>query len=133
MLRQYKKLITLIIVVVVIGLGANFIIRSRQAGGSVEALDPKTEFAQCLSDKGARFFGAFWCPHCQNQKILFGIKASKKLPYVECSNNDRSQKQICVDENIEGYPTWKFADGGVENGELSFEELSAKTGCSIPN
>ena len=33
-------------------------------------------FAQCLKDKGAIFYGAFWCPHCQNQKKMFGRSAS---------------------------------------------------------
>jgi hypothetical protein len=28
-------------------------------------------FAQCLKDKDAKFYGAFWCPHCQNQKAMF--------------------------------------------------------------
>ncbi len=32
--------------------------------------DPKKydAFAQYLKDKGAVFYSAFWCPHCQDQK-----------------------------------------------------------------
>src|SRR3989344_8083454 len=41
------------------------------------------EFARCLKDRGAIFYGAFWCPHCQNQKTMFG-RSSRLLPYVEC-------------------------------------------------
>ena len=68
-------------------------------------------FAQCLKDKGATFFGAFWCPHCQNQKKLFG-RSVAKLPYIECSTPDgKGQLPICIDQKIEGYPTWEFADG----------------------
>jgi hypothetical protein len=37
------------------------------------------EFAQCLSDKGAVFYGAFWCTHCKSQKQMFGAPAVKKL------------------------------------------------------
>jgi thiol-disulfide isomerase/thioredoxin len=28
------------------------------------------EFAKCLTDNGAKFYGAFWCPHCQAQKKM---------------------------------------------------------------
>ncbi|MEK6827042.1 MAG: hypothetical protein AABX99_00990, partial [Nanoarchaeota archaeon] len=54
------------------------------------------QFAQCLKDKGAVFYGAFWCSHCIAQKKLFGSSA-KLLPYVECSTADASgQAQICT-------------------------------------
>src|SRR3989339_712442 len=89
-------------------------------------------FAQCLKDKGAIFYGAFWCPHCQNQKALFG-KSAKFLPYVECSSPDgRSQLKICQDKKIDGYPTWIFADGERKSGEIALEELAEKTGCRLP-
>ena len=90
------------------------------------------EFATCLGDKGAVFYGAFWCPHCQNTKKLFGSSA-KLLPYVECSTADGTgQLQICKDKDISGYPTWKFADGSRLNGELALQQLSDKTACILP-
>lgn len=93
---------------------------------------PLDAFASCLKDKGATFYGAFWCPHCQNQKKLFG-KSARKLPYVECSEpNGKGQLQVCTDKKIEGYPTWEFADGSREPGELSLERLAEKTGCTLP-
>ncbi|MBI4120851.1 MAG: hypothetical protein HY457_01165 [Parcubacteria group bacterium] len=89
-------------------------------------------FAQCLQSKGVMFYGAFWCPHCQNQKAMFG-KSSKLLPYTECSTPDgRSQLQVCKDKNITSYPTWEFADGTRENGEVPLQTLSQKTGCQLP-
>ena len=66
--------------------------------------------AQALKSSGANFYGAFWCPHCQEQKAEFGT-AKQYLPYVECSNPDNSQTQICIDKKIEGYPSWTFKDG----------------------
>ena len=30
-----------------------------------EMLTPYDTFAQCLSDAGTKFYGTFWCPHCQ--------------------------------------------------------------------
>jgi len=89
-------------------------------------------FAQCLKDKGAVFYGAFWCPHCQNQKAMFGNSA-RKLPYVECSlPSGNGQTQVCIDKKIEGYPTWEFADGSRLTGEISLPTLAEKTGCSLP-
>lgn len=87
--------------------------------------------AQCLTDKGAKFYGASWCGHCQSQKKMFGEFAGL-LPYVECSTSDGGgQLDICKDNNISGYPTWVFADGSRESGELSPQKLSEKTGCPL--
>lgn len=89
-------------------------------------------FAQCLKDKGAVFYGAFWCPHCQNQKAMFG-KSVKFLPYVECSTpNGQSQLEICTEKGIKGYPTWIFADESRLDGEIPLETLAEKTGCVLP-
>lgn len=89
------------------------------------------DFAKCLKDKGAIFYGAFWCPHCQNQKKLFG-KSEKYLTYIECSTPDRSgQLPVCSREKIQGYPTWQFSDGSREEGELSLQQLSDKSGCQL--
>ena len=89
-------------------------------------------FAQCLKDKGAVFYGAFWCPHCQNTKRMFGGSA-QLLPYVECSTPDgKGQLQACIDKKIEQYPTWEFADGSRLTGERTLQELAEKTDCVLP-
>lgn len=91
------------------------------------------DFAMCIKDSGSIFYGAFWCPHCQAQKALFG-SAAKYLPYVECSTSDgQGQVQICASKKIQGYPTWVFPDGSVESNEISLEELAKKTSCILPN
>lgn len=52
-------------------------------------------FAKCLSEKDVKFYGAFWCPNCNDQKALFG-KSNKYLNYIECSTADRSgQIELC--------------------------------------
>lgn len=105
------------------------------SGGSVTVTassSPTAQFAQCLRDKGAIFYGAFWCSHCKTQKALFGDAVSL-LPYVECSTPDgRAQKQICIDKKIEGYPTWEFVDGSRLSGERTFAELGEKAACPVP-
>ncbi len=62
--------------------------------------------AQHLTRSGAQFYGAYWCPHCQDQKRLFGA-AAERLPYIEC--NPRSRGQLapqCSRAGITGFPTW---------------------------
>ena len=89
-------------------------------------------FAQCLKDKGALFYGAFWCPHCKNQKALFG-GSQKLLHYVECSTPDgTAQLPVCTAQNVHGYPTWIFKDGSRLSGEVSLATLAEKTGCTLP-
>jgi len=39
--------------------------------------------ARHLSSTGAVMYGAYWCPHCQEQKEMFA-EAASMLPYVEC-------------------------------------------------
>lgn len=91
-------------------------------------------FASCISNSGAKFFGAFWCPHCQEQKRMFG-KSASELPYIECSTpNGQGQTQVCKDAGIEGYPTWEFADGTRKSGTLQFSELAILTQCpAVPD
>lgn len=85
--------------------------------------------ATCLGEAGAKFYGAFWCPHCNNQKKAFG-KSSELLPYVECSTPDgKGQTQVCLDNQIQSYPTWIFADGTRLTGEQTPQALAEKTAC----
>lgn len=89
-------------------------------------------FAQCLTEKGVKMYGAWWCPHCQNQKDLFG-SAFDYVDYVECSpGSSKVMAAQCKDAGIEGYPTWVFADGSKASGEQSFEQLSEKSSCPLP-
>ena len=90
------------------------------------------QFAECVAQSGATFYGAFWCPHCQAQKAMFG-KSVDKLPYVECSTPDgQGQTQTCTDKGITEYPTWFFASGSSTTGVLDFDQLSQATGCALP-
>lgn len=64
--------------------------------------------ANYLTQSGVKFYGAYWCPHCQATKQAFG-KSAKKLPYIECSLPDgQSQTQVCIDAKVQTYPTWDF-------------------------
>lgn len=90
------------------------------------------DFAKCIADANATFYGTKTCPHCNEQKEMFG-KSVSLLPYVECSlPAGMGQAQACNDAGIRAYPTWVFSDGSRELGRLSFEVLSQKTGCGLP-
>ena len=89
------------------------------------------EFAQCLTTSGVKMYGAYWCPHCNNQKAAFG-SSWKYVSYVECSlPGGQGQTQECTEAGITGYPTWVFQDGSRVSGEQSFETLSQKSGCEL--
>lgn len=121
------KFFIIFVVVVVLLVGGLGIFMNRSNSGPSK-LDV---FAQCITNSGAEFYGAFWCPHCQDQKKEFG-STSKYLPYVECSNPDNSQTQVCIDKKIESYPTWIFKDGSMLNGKLDLATLAEKTQCVLP-
>jgi thiol-disulfide isomerase/thioredoxin len=124
------KIKVFFLIIIILILGVIITVASKSAGQ--DASGKYDVFATCLKNSGATFYGAFWCPHCQAEKSLFG-SSEKLLPYVECSTPDGSkQNQVCIDKKILGYPTWEFADGSRINGEATLETLSQKTSCPLP-
>ncbi len=119
-----KKLIWLLVLLIFVGLVA-WLIQTPGKAGKYDS------FATCIKDSGALFYGAFWCPHCQNQKAMFGPSA-KLLPYIECSTpNGQGQLPICTDAGVTGYPTWKFGTTTV-TGEIELPKLAELTNCPLP-
>tara|TARA_Y100000310_G_C20665617_1_gene807316 strand:- start:566 stop:1048 length:483 start_codon:yes stop_codon:yes gene_type:complete len=89
------------------------------------------DFARCLTNSGAKEYGAYWCSSCQQQKALFG-RSFENINYIECSlPNQGGQNEICNDAGIESYPTWEFSDGEKVSGVMSLERLGAITGCEL--
>lgn len=92
------------------------------------------DFAQCIVDKGAVMYGAWWCTHCQDQKKEFGKSwkiLSEQGGYVECSTAQKTQIEVCELEGIKGYPTWRFSDGSELGGAVSMQSLAQKTNCTL--
>lgn len=83
-------------------------------------------FAKCLSDKGITMYGAYWCPHCQNEKNAFG-DSFQFVNYVECTEETNK----CLAKGIDSYPTWIFPDGRRFVGEQGITKLGELSGCPI--
>jgi len=81
-----------------------------------------------LRERGALFYGAWWCPACFRQKNLFGQEAGNQLPYVECEKTD-ADRQRCNRVGIKVYPTWVLGERRVE-GTLSLDALGRWIGDS---
>jgi hypothetical protein len=89
-------------------------------------------FAHCLKSKGAKMYGAWWCPHCTEQKEMFGF-AFQYVNYVECSPEGlRTLNEVCKQTGIKNFPTWQFPDGSRTEGALPLTVLGEKTGCKLP-
>jgi len=105
-------------------LHANYVAPQREASGPE---DPMIRaLAEHLADQGAAFYGASWCPHCQEQKRLFGASADR-LPYIECSPGSPNAPQLpsCSRAGVKSYPTWVI-NGRVYAGEvLTLAQLAA--------
>lgn len=118
MKSKQSKFIGLVIGIIIIVAGIGVLASKSQDPGKYD------EFAQALKSSGAVFYGAFWCPHCQTEKELFG-NSKKYLPYVECSNPDQSVTAVCKEKKIESYPTWFFANG------ITIDSPNAPTVCAV--
>lgn len=91
-------------------------------------------FAKCLKDRHVLMYGAYWCPHCAEQKEKFGA-SFKYAPYIECGipGNTRGEQDVCKDAGIKHFPTWQFPPVGERVEQvLSLDDLSDRTGCPLP-
>jgi hypothetical protein len=89
-------------------------------------------FAQCLATHQARMYGLYWCPHCQEQKGMFG-EAFHYVPYTECAIKGSSEMAAeCKIAGVKLFPSWQFGMDPPKEGVLSLETLSDKTGCKLP-
>jgi hypothetical protein len=90
-------------------------------------------FARCLSQRDVKMYGAYWCPHCTEEKEWFGA-SFKYVPYIECGipGNTTQVVQACKDAEIKHFPTWQFPPTGERvEGEMPLADLSLRTGCPL--
>jgi len=66
--------------------------------------------ARHLSSTRAVMYGAYWCPHCQEQKEMFS-EAASMLPYVECDpKGSGARPALCEQASVKSFPTWVIGD-----------------------
>ncbi len=88
----------------------------------------KIKFAKFLSDNNVKMFSAYWCPHCHDQKQLFGKKAVKNLTVIECAQDGKNnQYKLCREKQIEGFPSWEI-NGEIYSGVQDLNDLAIITG-----
>ena len=113
--------------VAIVVLHANYVAPQAEPTGPE---DPQIRaLAEHLSEEGVLFYGASWCPHCQEQKRLFG-NSVERLPYIECSlgGPNAPQSAACRRAGIQSYPTW-IIDGRPYVGQvLTLAQLADASG-----
>lgn len=87
------------------------------------------ELARYLKETGITEYSAFWCPHCHEQKELFGKEAFNFINSTECDPRGKKNPQpdVCKAVGIKGFPTWKI-NGQLYDGVQSLEKLADLTG-----
>ncbi|MFM9109407.1 MAG: vitamin K epoxide reductase family protein [Prochlorococcaceae cyanobacterium] len=84
--------------------------------------------AEHLTRSGAVIYTAYWCPHCHEQKELFGKQATAKLTVIECAPDGvNSQKALCDSKKLEGFPTWDI-NGTLDSGVKPLARLAELSG-----
>ncbi|MDJ1184461.1 vitamin K epoxide reductase family protein [Roseofilum casamattae] len=77
---------------------------------------------------GVKKYGAYWCPHCDEQKQLFGKEASDRLTYIECAADGvDAQVETCRAAGIQSFPSWEI-NGQIYAGTKSLNELADLSG-----
>ncbi len=85
--------------------------------------DRALKIGEDLKSLDAKLYGAYWCSHCFEQKQRLGKEAFANVDYIECSAEGlNSQKNICKEKKIPGYPTWELS-GKLYPGEVYLDEL----------
>jgi hypothetical protein len=100
------------------------------ACGGPAAPGKYAEVAQCLTQKGVIMYGAYWCPHCQNQKKAFGSD-QQFIKYQECDPKGAGgDRKACLEAGVTSYPTWGFPGQGNLVGEQSVADLAKLANCA---
>jgi uncharacterized membrane protein/glutaredoxin len=92
----------------------------------------KIALAEHLTASGAALYTAYWCPHCHEQKELFGRDATAKLKVIECApDGQNSQKALCEAKGIQGFPSWEI-NGQLDSGVKPLAKLAELSGYKGP-
>ncbi len=80
--------------------------------------------AKHMNSLGIIMYSAYWCPHCHEQKEMFGQEAVSELVVIECAKDGvNNQNSLCERKGVTGYPTWEI-NGNLESGVQSLNQLA---------
>ena len=123
----FKKNVT---IATLLALALGLLVLAGAAACSKKQLDPNSyevKLAKYLTEKGAVMYGAYWCPHCTNQKKSFG-DAFEYVKYVECDpKGQNANPALCQARGVKGYPTWEIG-GKMYEGEFPLSQLAGLVG-----
>ncbi len=87
------------------------------------------ELAKHLTQTGTKMYSAYWCPHCYEQKQLFGKEAWEQVTNIECVADAKKnpQPELCTKAGIKGFPTW-IVNGKLDPGMKKLAKLAELTG-----
>lgn len=98
---------------------------AKQVLAKTEFSEEEKQYAQCLQEKGITMYGTSWCPHCKEQKAVFG-ELFNQVNYVDCDKDPKT----CRDKKITGYPTWLLPSGKeVDPGTIA--DVAKASGCTL--
>jgi hypothetical protein len=124
-MKKGQKIIISIVVLILL-IGAFYFmtkyITTTTGYGIKEDISPE-KLAKCLTDKGIKMYGSMYCPHCAEQKSLFG-DSFKLVNYTECANPDNAD--ACA--GLEGVPAWDI-NGKLYYGKQELSKLQELSGC----
>ncbi len=132
-----SKMLALSAVIAVVVVFGSIIIQGGDTGasGNLSSDIPTTsdEFqiglAKHLGKMRAVMYGSFQCPHCNEQKRMFG-SAFKYITYVECHpQGENADPSLCFAKGIVNYPTWEIG-GRYYEGTMTLQKISEISGYS---
>ena len=106
---------------------------SKEISNNIQGMPPaviaissteKIKLAEHLTKEGAVMYNAYWCPHCHDQKEMFGKEATERLNLVECAKDGYNNKRdLCEAKGITGFPSWEI-NGSIDSGVKTLKELA---------
>ena len=94
--------------------------------------EAEIQLARHLKEIGAKKYSAWWCPHCYQQKQLFGKEAASDLDIIECARQGvNPQPKLCESVGIKGFPTWEINNKLYPNVQ-PLEQLAKLSGYKGP-
>ena len=81
--------------------------------------------AACLTEQWVTMYGTERCPHCRDQKKLFGKNAFDAVRYVDC-DKQRTQCQVA---GVQWFPTRITQSGDKYPGTQELSELATIAWC----